>query len=158
MKVSEFVRRFRYGEAVVKNVNSWLTRIVYVAFVVFLAVLLWQRDEKIVRVVLVCGVSFVLISIFRKLYDADRPYTVYDFEPIVKKSKIGHSMPSRHVFSAAVIAMAFLYVSPLWSILIFACTIIMCFGRIIAGVHFPRDVIAGLTAGVLCGVIGFYAI
>lgn len=158
VKVSEFVRRFRYGEAIVKYVNSWLTRIVYVAFVVFLAVLLWQRNEKIVRVVLVCGVSFVFISIFRKLYDADRPYTVYDFEPIVKKSKTGHSMPSRHVFSAAVIAMAFLYVSPLWSVLIFSCTIIMCFGRVIAGVHFPKDVIAGLMAGVLCGVIGFYVI
>ena len=158
VKVSEFVRRFRYGEAIVKYENSWLTRIVYVAFLVFLAILLWQRDERIVRVVLVCGVSFILVSVFRKVYDAERPYTLYDFEPIVKKNKTGHSMPSRHVFSGAIIAMAFLYVLPLCGALIFVCTVLMCFGRVIAGVHFPKDVIVGFLAGVFCGIIGFYVI
>lgn len=158
VNISEFVRKFRYGEAIVKYLNIFVTRIIYVAFILFLAILLWHRNDKFIRVVLVCGVSFVLISIFRKLFDADRPYTRYDFEPIMKKSKTGHSMPSRHVFSGAIIAMAFLYVSPLWSIPIFVCTVIMCFGRVIAGVHFPKDVIAGLIAGICCGIIGFYVI
>lgn len=158
VKVSDFVRRFRYGEAIVKYGNIFITRIVYIAFLVLLAMLLWQKDERIVRVVLVCGISFVLVSLIRKFYNEDRPYTTYDFEPVVKKDKTGESMPSRHVFSGFVIAMAFLYVNPLWSVLIFICSVVMCFGRVIAGVHFPRDVIVGAVFGIMCGYVGFFLI
>lgn len=158
VKISEFVRRFRHGETIVKYVNTLVTRIVYVAFIVFLAIMLWQKDERVVRVVLVCGISFVLISFVRKIFNHDRPYTKYEFNPIVKRSKTGESMPSRHVFSGFVIAMAFLYVYPMWSILIFGCSIIMCFGRVIAGVHFPKDVIAGAVIGIVCGYLGFFLI
>lgn len=158
VKVSDFVRRFRYGEAIVKYGNIFITRIVYIAFLVLLAMLLWQKDERIVRVVLVCGISFVLVSLIRKFYNEDRPYTTYDFEPVVKKDKTGESMPSRHVFSGFVIAMAFLYVNPLWSVLIFICSAVMCFGRVIAGVHFPRDVIVGAVFGIMCGYVGFFLI
>lgn len=34
----------------------------------------------------------------------------------------------------------------------------MCFMRVIAGVHFPKDVIVGAIIGILSGVIGFYII
>lgn len=158
VKMSEFVRGFRYGESVVKYVNIIITRLVYVAFINFLAILFLQKDERIVRVVLVCGISFILVSVFRHLYNEDRPYTKYDFEPIVKKSKTGESMPSRHVFSGFVIGMAFLYISPVLSIPIFVCSFLMCIGRVVAGVHFPKDVIVGAVIGIVSGVIGFWLI
>lgn len=158
VKVSEWVRKFRHGEAIVKYGNIFITRIVYIAFLVFLAVMFFHKDERLVRVALVCGISFVLVSIFRHFFNEDRPYTVYDFEPIVKKNKVGESMPSRHVFSGFVIGMAFLYVYPLMSILVFACSVLMCFGRVIAGVHFPKDVIAGAVIGIVSGYVGFFLI
>ena len=157
-KISEFVRKFRYGEEIVKYGNMLVTRIIYVAFLVLLAVLLFQKDARIVRVVLVTGISFILVSLFRHFYNEDRPYTIYEFEPVVKKDKKGESMPSRHVFSAFVIGMAFLYIQPWFSILIFVCGVIMCFGRVIAGVHFPKDVIVGAVIGIVSGIVGFYLI
>jgi len=90
--------------------------------------------------------------------DAPRPYTLYEFKPVVKKEKTGQSMPSRHVFSAFVIGMSALYISVHLGILILADSFLMCFMRVIAGVHFPKDVIVGAIIGILSGVIGFYII
>lgn len=158
MKVSEFVRKFRHGEEIVKYGNVLVTRIIYVAFLMLLAILLVKKDERIVRVVLVTGISFGLVSVFRHFYNEKRPYTIYDFQPVVKKNKTGESMPSRHVFSGFVIGMAFLYIQPYFSIPVFICSLIMCFGRVVAGVHFPKDVIAGAMIGIISGIIGFFVI
>ena len=158
IKISDFVRKYRYGERIVKYGNIFVTRVVYVAFFMLLTMLLIQKDERMIRVVLVTGVSFILVSIARHFMNAPRPYTLYDFDAIIKKDKVGESMPSRHVFSAFVIGMAFLYTYPVVGIIIFADGILMGFGRVVAGVHFPKDVIAGAIVGILSGVVGFHII
>ena len=94
----------------------------------------------------------------RDRLNAKRPYEVLDIQPIITKNTKGHSMPSRHVFSMFVIAMAFLWVLP-W-----AGALLLCFGaalalvRVIGGVHFPRDVIAGALVGIVSGILGFWVI
>lgn len=156
--MSDFVRKYRYGVCIVKYGNILVTRIVYMAFFMLLVMLAIQKDERMIRVVLVTGTSFILVSIVRHFLNAPRPYTLYDFDSIVKKNKAGESMPSRHVFSTFVIGMAFFYTYPVIGIIIFADGILMCFGRVVAGVHFPKDVIVGAIIGILSGVIGFYII
>ena len=158
IKMSDFVRKHRYGVRIVKCGNILVTRIVYVAFFMLLVMLSIQKDERMIRVVLVTGISFILVSIVRHFANSPRPYTLYGFDSIVKKSKAGESMPSRHVFSTFVIGMAFFYIYPSIGIIIFADGILMCFGRVVAGVHFPKDVIVGAIIGILSGVIGFYII
>lgn len=158
IKMSDYIRKFRHGEKIIQYGNVLVTRIIYVAFLILLIYMTIGKDERIVRVVLVTGISFVLVSLFRYFYNSDRPYTLYDFNPIVKKNKTGESMPSRHVFSGFVIAMAFLYINPIFSIPVFVCGGLMCIGRVLAGVHFPRDVIAGAFIGIISGMIGFYLI
>lgn len=158
IKISDFFRSFSWGEKLVVQVNNWLTRIIYISFIALFISLGFQKDERFIRVVLVCGISFVIVTIFRMICNTDRPYTIYDFEPLIAKEKKGESMPSRHVFSAFVIAMAFLYTYPWISIPIFAISIVMAIGRVIGGVHFPKDVIVGALIGIISGIIGFYLI
>ena len=67
-------------------------------------------------------------------------------------------MPSRHVFSAFVIGMAFLHMNIVLGIIILIIGCLMAVIRVIVGVHFPRDVIAGAVIGILSGIIGFYLI
>lgn len=67
------------------------------------------KECDVIRIVAVTAVSFIGVSYFRKKFDAPRPYTVYNYEPIIKKEKEGNSFPSRHVFSAFVIATTFIY-------------------------------------------------
>ena len=75
------------------------------------------------------------------LFDQKRPYVVYDFTPLIVKEKKGQSMPSRHVFSAFVIAMSALYICIPLGIFMMLLAVIMAFERVICGVHFPKDVI-----------------
>ena len=158
IKISEFVRKYPHGESIVKYANNIITGVVYMAYFVMLIFLAVNGDERVIRIVLVTGISFILVSIFRYVVDAPRPYTLYEFKPVVKKEKTGQSMPSRHVFSAFVIGMSALYVSVHLGILILDESFLMCFMRVIAGVHFPKDVIVGAIIGILSGVIGFYII
>ena len=157
-RISESIRAKKHGVKIVTYMNLVLTRVVYVAFLVMLAVLAAQKDMRILRILLVTGISFVLISVIRKIIDTPRPYTLYDFDPIMKKSKSGESIPSRHVFSTFVIGMAFLYIDPIFGGLVFVDGVLMCAARVVAWVHFPKDVIVGAVLGILCGVVGFYII
>ena len=91
---------------------------------------------------------------FRKKFDAPRPYTVYNYEPIIKKEKEGNSFPSRHVFSAFVIATTFIYANLELGICLFAISCLIAVLRVIGGVHFPKDVIVGAITGSICGVLG----
>lgn len=158
VKVSNFFRSFSWGEKFIVLGNNMLTAIIYVMFIGLFLWLGFSKDERFIKVVLVCGLSFILVTLFRMICNTDRPYTVYDFEPLIAKEKKGESMPSRHVFSAFVIAMSFLYTYTWISIPIFIVSILMAIGRVIGGVHFPKDVIVGALIGILSGIIGFYLI
>lgn len=158
IKITEKIRATRYGEKIVVFINKLLTEIVYIAFFALLANLALHRDKDIIRIVLVTGISFVLVSVSRHFIDAERPYIKYNFAPLVQKEKKGESMPSRHVFSAFVIGVAFLYMNVALGIIMLIIGTLMAITRVVIGVHFPRDVIAGAVIGILSGTIGFYLI
>lgn len=110
------------------------------------------------KLILTPFTSFILVSVIRKCIDAKRPYEKYDIKPLFIKDTKGESMPSRHVFSITIIAMCWLYVSvPIGSIML-ALVIIMAVSRVLAGVHFVRDVLAGFAVGILCGIAGLWLI
>lgn len=140
--------------------NSVLTKAVYIFYplmLIYLAVYhLTDRDPGFVPALLVPGISFVLLSIFRSIINAPRPYEMPGAEPpIIKKDAPGKSFPSRHVFSIFIIAVTAFQVWPAAGILIGIAGVILAYCRVAGGVHFPRDVIAGALIGIGCGVIGF---
>ena len=138
-KITDGIRGLENGEKIVQFINSIATKIVYMAYVA------------------VTAISFILVSIVRRFINSERPYTMYDFKPIIEKNKKGESMPSRHVFSAFIIGMAFLYIGEIpLGIIVFVCGLIIAIVRVISGVHFPKDVIVGALVGILCGAVGFF--
>jgi membrane-associated phospholipid phosphatase len=143
--------------------NSVLTKAVYALYpllLIYLAVYhLTDKEPGFVPALLVPGISFVLVSIFRNWYDAPRPYEIPGAKPpLIKKDAPGKSFPSRHIFSIFVIAVTFFWVWPVPGILIGIAGVLLAWSRVAGGVHFPRDVIAGALIGVFSGVIGYYLI
>lgn len=141
---------------IIIQLNRLITVVVYAVYPIVLLTLLVTRDERLLRVILTPSISFVLVSLFRRYVNAPRPYEVTDKVPLIKKDTQGKSFPSRHVFSAFVIATTIYFIySPLGVVLMLAgCTLAVL--RVIGGVHFPRDVIVGAVIGILSGVLGFY--
>ena len=136
-------------------INKVLTALVYIAYPLLLLVLLLQNDARFLSVFLTPAISFVLVSVFRSRVNAPRPYEQLNIQPLIHKDTRGHSFPSRHVFSSAVISCAFLSVSSVLGIALLVITALLAVIRVLGGVHFPRDVIAGFCIGLLSGWIGF---
>ena len=105
-----------------------------------------RRGGALLRAVLVPGISFVLVTVLRKVINAPRPYEVFDASPVIPKDTRGNSFPSRHAFSIFVIAMTFYACCPLvWAgPVMFAAGVLLAVIRVVSGVHFPCDVVWGL--------------
>ena len=102
--------------------------------------------------------TFVLVSLFRKKFNAPRPYEKWQVKPLIPKDTKGNSFPSRHVFSIYIIAMAAWYVwMPLGVILCVAGGFLAAV-RVIGRVHFVKDVVAGALIAVGFGVLCFWVI
>ncbi len=114
----------------------------------------------LIYALLIPGISFVLVSIVRRLIDAPRPYTMFNTPPVIPKDTRGNSFPSRHAFSIFIIGMTFYACCPLpWAgpaVLALGCVLAAL--RVIGGVHFPRDVIAGAALGIALGWLGFWVL
>ncbi len=138
--------------------NRAMTYGCYLIYPVLLIALVFLRDERFWRAVLVPGISFVLLSVFRKKLNAPRPYQVLDITPLIPKDTRGKSMPSRHIFCVFMIAASWCLLLPWLGILLAVMGVLMAIIRVIAGIHFPRDVIAGALVGILAGWLGYCVI
>lgn len=98
--------------------------------------------------------GFVFVSIFRALTREERPYEKYNFEPVIPKDTKKHSFPSRHVFSAAVIAGTWIVFFPAVGAGLIAITALIAILRVICGLHYIHDVVAGGLMGFAWGVFG----
>lgn len=155
-QISAIYRKDPKSVRVLATLDKVLVAVVaasYVAMLVWLAVI---GDARFWTELLVPAVSFAAMSIARAAINAPRPYEAYAIDPLIKKDTKGKSFPGRHVFSAAVIACAFLNVNVAWGISGFTAMALIAYVRVVGGVHFPRDVIAGAALGALCGVVGFW--
>ncbi len=140
------------------KLNKIITRSVYVVYLAMLIILAATRDERIVRVFFVPAVSFAAVTIFRKVCNAKRPYEVWDKPPLIPKDTRGNSFPSRHVFSIYIIAMAAGYVYAPLAVILATAGVFLASVRVIARVHFVKDVAAGAAIAIVLGWIGFYFI
>lgn len=114
--------------------------------------------EQWIRIIAVPAVTFLVVTVFRKLINEKRPYEAYDIQPLVYKSKQGESFPSRHMVSVVIIAMAGLYMNRLLGILLLLVSVLIGILRPAAGVHYVRDILGGFLFSLIMGIIGFYII
>lgn len=155
---------FRDNPGLAKGIhiaNKLCTLVMYVAYPMLLVYLIFYGKYSsyfsFERALLVPGISFVALTVVRKLINRPRPYEKFELPPVIKKDTKGNSFPSRHVFSATMIAMTFLLMSP-WSwlgLVFLVVSFLLAAVRVVSGVHFISDVIAGILAAVVCAVLGY---
>ena len=139
---------------VLEGLNKLITRTFYLLFPIFL-IWVWLRNGWFVlsMTVLIMGGGSFLLSLGRSLYNRPRPYQTWAIQPLIKKDSLGKSFPSRHVFSATVIAMLALTLNPwLGGAMLFLAGALALL-RVLGGVHYPSDVLAGYAIGILLGLL-----
>lgn len=156
-KITGAMRRNAKLTKLLNILNKVLTYLIFAAYPAMLVYLLIKDRERLTVAVAVPAVSFVLLSVFRRVIDLPRPYEVFEMPPVIPKNTKGKSFPSRHVFCIAIIGVTALYAFPklpVIGIIILVIAVLMAVLRVFSGVHFPRDVIAGFLCGVIMGAAG----
>ncbi|MDD6023371.1 MAG: phosphatase PAP2 family protein [Oscillospiraceae bacterium] len=142
-----------------RGLNKALTLLCYVGYPLLLGLVFFRWPLGLfLRAILVPGISFAAVSVFRSKLSAPRPYEVLNIDPLIHKDTRGKSFPSRHVFSVFVIAATWLYFYPAAGIGFLIAGVLLAIVRVLGGVHFPRDVLAGAFLGLLSGWIGMWLI
>lgn len=130
--------------------------LVYLLYAGLLAVLAVLHDARLWRVVAVPASVFVIGTLLRAAINRPRPYEALNYTPLFPKTTKGKSMPSRHAFCAAGIAVAAFYISPPLGLLSGVLAVCVAVSRVLSGVHYPSDVLAGLALGAALAWGGFY--
>ena len=137
--------------------NRFITVVMPMIYLTLLATTYFQQGlgKQIWIYVFVPASGFVILSLLRKKLNAPRPYEVWEIVPLLDRDSPGQSMPSRHVFSATIIAMACLHASLSVGVILLVLSALLGLVRISGGVHYPKDVVVGYICGLVWGVIFF---
>ena len=153
-KIFDVVSTRPYGIKAMQATGKALTFITAILYFVVIGSQAYDgKWRQMAALILVPAVSFVAVSVFRSVYNAKRPYEIYDFKPLIPKDTKGKSFPSRHVFSIFVIGSSVCWFYPLPGGLLCLMGCILAVIRVAAGIHFPKDVIAGAVTGIVCGYL-----
>jgi membrane-associated phospholipid phosphatase len=129
----------------------------------FFRLMVGQEPLPLLFFWLVPAAGFLVVTLLRKLIHSPRPFEQFGFSPLIEHES-GSSFPSRHTASAFLISFALLYLFrwgafPLALVVLSFC--LACFtalSRLIAGVHFLRDILSGALIALLISWLGFAVI
>lgn len=108
----------------------------------------------LLELLVILGVPFLAVSFLRRAINAPRPYEIYDFYGEAPKKKRGHSFPSRHAYSVFAIGTAACFASPILGAALLFFGVLLCTARVLLGIHFIRDVLAGALIGAAASLLG----
>ncbi|MBI2609972.1 phosphatase PAP2 family protein [Candidatus Giovannonibacteria bacterium] len=128
----------------------WLAYILIILFFVFLIRSAYSRPEKyyIFRLTLISVVFSrgIITPAIRFFYERLRPFALYNVNQLI--SEAGNSFPSGHAtFYFALAASVFIF-NKKWGFWFIIATFIMTVARVVAGVHFPSDILGGMIIGI----------
>ena len=139
-----------------RTAGKTATGIMYLAYPILLILLGIRGDYRILLwTIFVPAASFAVLTAVRAKINRPRPYETWDIDPLIHKDTKGNSMPSRHVFSSAVISMAWLRILPPVGAALLVISAAAALIRVIGGVHYPSDVMIGFLAGAAAGALLF---
>lgn len=148
-------RRYPWLIKILKFINRLIVCLVYCSFLGILIEAGMKKLSLLLWIIVVAASGFILLSLVRRLINAPRPYEQYQIQPLIYRAKHGESFPSRHVFSATLIGMCALRLSVVWGAILLIFAAFLAIVRVIAGIHFPRDVVVGFLAGLAWGFLLF---
>ncbi len=111
--------------------------------------------KGLLKYIFVPLITIIIAKILRKKIKSKRPFEKLNITSLVKH-KGGNSMPSNHSASAMVLALALTYILPQYFIFFIILAIITGTVRILAGLHYPIDILFGFALGLLIGTLGFF--
>ncbi len=141
------------ASAAFKCISHAIVLLTAVAFVAALVLLTIADIWAAVRYAVLSAIPFLVVTAARKIINAPRPYELIDFYERKPKGKAGQGFPSRHVFSIFLIGVSVLAWNVAVGCVLIALGVCLAVFRVLLGIHFIRDVVAGGAIGALSGAM-----
>jgi undecaprenyl-diphosphatase len=148
------------SDAVFIFLSNYLIYIIVLAAAVLLVVWkrTWREKVKVIAIALITSAAAYLIAafVFHSLWPRLRPFDgLANVNQLVGES--GFSFPSRHAVFAFLLATFIFGFNKKAGWWLFVLAVLVCFGRVLVGVHYPLDVFVGAIFGALMGWAGMVA-
>lgn len=153
-----FFKRNKPCNTVLKLCYNFLPFIMFVSYGILIVFMFFSDIKIFARITLSPLTVFAIVTFFRKIFNRPRPYEKFATPSVFGKDKSGESMPSRHTACTFIIAMAFMYVSIPLGIAYLIISLFIMVSRVLSGVHFISDVLAGMAISLLYGYLSFFII
>ena len=136
-------------------IHKIATYTVFIAYPIFVLYLFFTANPSLACAIIAPLDGFIIVSVFRYFVNRPRPYEKFDLPPVIPKDTHGKSFPSRHVFSAFIIAFTMIMCAPAASlfwfigIVLIILAVVIAVVRVISGVHYVSDVIGALLFAIM---------
>jgi len=147
-------------DSVIVFLASYLPYLVVGIFLVLIFFSAYSRREKI-EILLVTGIAvliarFGITELIRLFVHRPRPFLTLPVHQLLTDS--AWSFPSGHVtFFFALSTAVYLY-NKKWGIGFFIATVFITVSRVIAGIHYPSDILGGAVIGITVAYVTFYIV
>jgi len=127
---------------------------VYLLWIILLFLLIQalygEAKEKKMFILVSIAVFFsnLIASLIQILTASLRPFTLFDFIPLIPPPA-GFSFPSGHAAMSAALGTIVYLFKPRWWAIIVITPLLIGFSRIYTGVHYPLDVLGGFILGII---------
>lgn len=112
-----------------------------------------KRLENLIFVALALLISRGLVTeVIRYFVERPRPFVLLGFNPLIEQSAT-YALPSGHAAIFFALAMAVWFINKKWGYWFGALALMNGVARIIAGVHWPADILAGAVVGILSALL-----
>lgn len=161
---NDFAGKSQIFDTLVVFLAAYLQYFLVIAFIVLLYFVAYSRQDKLyifwttaISIIVARG---VITEIIRFFYYRPRPFLAFPVNKLLSNgwfySDTEWSFPSGHsAFFFAMATAIYLY-NKKWGIWFFIAAILVNISRIVAGVHYPSDILGGAVVGVLTGYAIFF--
>ena len=146
--ILSFIRKNNTRENFTITFCKYIPYVTAISYIFTILYLLISKDSRIIPSLLKPLAVVLVVTVFRKLINRPRPYDTLNIQPLFKHKK-GESFPSRHTASAFIIALVCFTVNPIPGSLLIITASLVAITRIIAGVHYPSDVLVAIIIAFL---------
>jgi undecaprenyl-diphosphatase len=116
-----------------------------------------NRAELALSAIAALALAYGLARLAGLFFSHAQPFSVYGYEPLIPHA-VDNSFPSDHSAAAGVLAgVASLYNRGL-GILMWVLALAVAAGRVLSGLHYPVDGVAGLVLGGLAATAAYWCV
>ena len=130
----------------------------YPHLLIFLGLILLVRGGMEMRIAVVLALSASLLAFIinlplRHLIFRPRPFLAFDITPLIMYAYDVSSFPSNHAAASYAFGSLFYSKKPGAGIIFIIAALVVGISRVVVGVHYPGDIIAGILSGYLAAII-----